>query len=41
MRIVADADHAARLTGWRARVSLNDGLRRTIEAMVKGSWGPP
>jgi nucleoside-diphosphate-sugar epimerase len=41
MRIVADADRAARLTGWRARVSLEDGLRRTIEAMVKGSWCPP
>ena len=35
MRTVADADRAARLTGWRARVSLEDGLRRTVEAMAK------
>ncbi len=33
MRLVADADRAARLTGWRARVGLEDGLRRTIENM--------
>ncbi len=36
MRIVADADRAARLTGWRARVSLEEGLRRTIEVMRAG-----
>ncbi len=34
MRLVADADRAARLTGWRARVDLEDGLRRTIENMI-------
>lgn len=31
MRLVADADRTARLTGWRARVGLEEGLRRTIE----------
>lgn len=31
MRLVADADRAARLTGWRARVGLEEGLRRTID----------
>ena len=30
MRIVADADRTARLTGWRAQVGLEEGLRRTI-----------
>lgn len=30
MRLVADADRTARLTGWRAQVDLEDGLRRTI-----------
>ncbi len=30
MRFVADADHTARLTGWRAAVDLEEGLRRTI-----------
>ena len=30
MRLTADADRTARLTGWRARVGLDDGLRRTI-----------
>ena len=35
MHSVADADRTARLTGWRAGVGLEDGLRRTIEAMSK------
>ena len=35
MHIVADADRAARLTGWRAQVGLEEGLRRTIEAMLE------
>ncbi len=30
MHLVADADRTARLTGWRARVGLEEGLRRTI-----------
>ena len=34
MHLVADAGHTARLTGWRARVGLEEGLRRTIEAKV-------
>ena len=33
MRLVADADRTARLTGWRARVALEEGLRRTIETV--------
>ena len=32
MRIVADADRTARLTGWRAQVELEEGLRRMIES---------
>jgi len=31
MHLAADADRTARLTGWRARVGLDQGLRRTIE----------
>ncbi|MEA3339550.1 MAG: NAD(P)-dependent oxidoreductase [Chloroflexota bacterium] len=31
MRLVAGADRTAHLTGWRARVGLEEGLRRTIE----------
>ena len=34
MHLVADADRTARLTGWRARVGLEQGLNRTIEAKV-------
>jgi nucleoside-diphosphate-sugar epimerase len=30
LHIVADADRTARLTGWRARVGLEEGLKRTI-----------
>jgi len=30
MHLVADADWTARLTGWRARVGLEEGLRRTM-----------
>jgi len=33
MHLVADADRTARLAGWRARVALEEGLRRTIEEM--------
>jgi nucleoside-diphosphate-sugar epimerase len=33
MHLVADADRMARLTGWRAQVGLEEGLRRTIENM--------
>jgi nucleoside-diphosphate-sugar epimerase len=32
MHLVADADRTARLTGWRARVGLEEGLQRTVEA---------
>lgn len=35
MRLVADADRTARLTGWRAQVRLEEGLRRTIAWMQK------
>ena len=35
MRIVADADRTARMTGWRAQVPLEEGLKRTI-AWVQG-----
>jgi len=31
MRLTADADRTARLAGWRARVGLEEGLRRTID----------
>ncbi len=31
MRLVADADRTAHLTGWRAQVGLEEGLRRTID----------
>lgn len=31
MRLVADADHAADLTGWRACTNLDTGLRQTID----------
>ena len=31
MHLAADADRTARLTGWRARVGLGEGLRRTID----------
>ena len=33
MHLVADADRTARLTGWRTRVALEEGLRRTIETV--------
>ncbi|MCP4544696.1 MAG: NAD(P)-dependent oxidoreductase [Chloroflexi bacterium] len=33
MHLVADADHTARLTGWRAQVGLEEGLRCTIETI--------
>lgn len=31
MRLVADAERTARLTGWRATTGLEEGLRRTVE----------
>ena len=34
MRLTADAGRTARLTGWRARVGLEEGLRRTIGRRV-------
>ncbi len=34
MHLVADADRTARLTGWRAKIGLEEGLRRVIEAAV-------
>ena len=35
-----DAAGCARLTGWRARVELNEGLRRTVDwARGKGEAG--
>jgi nucleoside-diphosphate-sugar epimerase len=41
MRLVADADRTAQLTGWRATTSLEDGLRATIESLqpMKGDDG--
>jgi len=30
MRLAADAERTDRLTGWRARVGLEEGLKRTI-----------
>jgi len=39
MHLVADADRTARLTGWWARVGLEQGLRRTILAKVDGCTG--
>ena len=36
MHLAADAARTARLTGWRARVSLEEGLRRTIQAFGEG-----
>lgn len=36
MRIVADAERTARLTGWRAQTALEEGLRETIHAFSKG-----
>jgi nucleoside-diphosphate-sugar epimerase len=37
MLSIADAGRTARMTGWRAQVKLEDGLRRTVEAMPIGS----
>jgi nucleoside-diphosphate-sugar epimerase len=34
MRLTADAERTAHLTGWRARVGLEEGLRRTIGRRV-------
>lgn len=33
MHLVADADRTARLTGWRARVGLEEGLHKTVQAI--------
>jgi UDP-glucose 4-epimerase len=35
MHLIADAERTARLTGWRAEVELEEGLRRTIEMQAK------
>jgi nucleoside-diphosphate-sugar epimerase len=35
MRLAADADRTARLTGWRAEIGLEEGLRQTVEWMRK------
>ncbi len=35
MHLAADADRTARLTGWRAAVGLEEGLRRTIDGMKR------
>ena len=37
MRLIADAERTARLTGWRARVGLGEGLKRTIAWVQKES----
>ena len=34
-RLLADSSKAERLTGWTAEVSLEDGLRQTIEWVLK------
>ncbi len=31
MHLAADADRTARLTGWRAKIGLEEGLRRTVD----------
>ena len=36
-RLRADADRTARLTGWRATTSLDDGLRQTINELSDGT----
>ncbi len=36
MCLVADAERTARLIGWRTRIGLDEGLRRTIERMWRG-----
>ena len=37
MHLAADAGRTARLTGWRARVGLKEGLKRTIAKMQRNS----
>ncbi len=37
MRLVAAADRTARLTGWRAQVGLEEGLRRTVQEVQRKS----
>jgi len=39
MHLAANADRTARLTGWRARVGLEEGLRRTIGRKVMSKQG--
>ncbi len=34
MRTIADADRTERLTGWRARTKLEEGLRALVSAGV-------
>jgi len=36
-RLVADAERTAQLTGWRAHMSLREGLCRTIQSVARGS----
>jgi nucleoside-diphosphate-sugar epimerase len=33
MHLCADAERTAQLTDWRARVGLEEGLRRTIDSV--------
>ncbi|HID89823.1 MAG TPA: NAD-dependent epimerase/dehydratase family protein, partial [Anaerolineae bacterium] len=39
MYLAADADRTARLTGWRAEIGLDEGLRQTIE-WIRGKPNP-
>ena len=39
MHLVADAARTARLTGWRARVGLEEGLQRTVDWVGEGCAG--
>lgn len=39
MHLAADADRTARLTGWRAAVGLEEGLRRTVDG-IRGKGDP-
>jgi nucleoside-diphosphate-sugar epimerase len=39
MHLAADADRTARLTGWRAKVELEEGLRHTISMIHSRTYG--
>jgi UDP-glucose 4-epimerase len=39
MHLVADANRTARLTGWRAKVELEEGLRHTISMIHSRTYG--